>query len=194
MRLPRTLRRPRGVTLVEIIVSMAVLTIGMLGLAHMQVVAVRQNQMAANMAIASSLGRDMAESISMWRYNDPRLQPIATIQNLSDTRIAKRFDLPRDEDLASLSEYKMQFGEIAGDTSATNAGAIGEYDGAGPDVKEKGKNFFRRYWNVFGWDPDGDSIPNAKFVVVVVRWREPGLGMRQVYTTAIKANEEVYSL
>lgn len=193
-RLPPFRRAPRGITLIEVTVSMAVLLIGMLGMAHMQVVAVRQNQFSANVTRASALGQGLVENVAMWRYNDERLTPLATVNSLDDELIQKRFDLPRDEDLSADADRMMQFGEAGNDPSATNDDALGEFDGALSEVDADGNPIFRRYWNVFGWDPDGDGLENAKFVLIVVRWREPNLGMRQVYTTAVKANEEVYSL
>lgn len=187
-------RTARGVTLIEVMVSLGVLLIGMLGMAHMQVVAVRQSQLSANMTRASALAQGLVENIAMWRYNDPRLSPLATVEALDDELVADRFDLPRDADLSGDADRLMQFGEAADDPSATNADALGEFDGALADVDDDGNPIFRRYWNVFAWDPDGDGLPNAKFVLVVVRWNEPNVGMRQIYTTAVKANEEVYSL
>lgn len=183
---------PAGFTLVEVMVSMAVLTIGMLGMANMQIVAVKQNQFAANMGRASGLGQDLVESISMWKYNDPRLQSLATVTSLSDDKIVKRMDLARAEDISGDSERIMQFGEKDGDPSASTAGALGTVMAAAASTVGDGQ--FRRYWNVFAWDPDGDGLPNAKFVLVVVRWKEPNVGMRQIYTTVVKANEAVYSL
>ena len=60
------------------------------------------------------------------------------------------------------------------------------------DLDGDGTPDFDRYWTVFAFDPDGDGLESFKFVVVVVRWKQPGWGMRQVVATAVRTNAEVF--
>lgn len=183
----------RGVTLVELMISMTVLTIGMLGMAQMQLVAVRSKEMGHNTALASALSHDLAENMSSWRYNDSRLAASDTITSLGDTKVSSRLNLPPDVTLDS--SLKFDFAEAPSDANATTSSALGTaYQGTRGDVKVTGKLDFVRYWSVYNFNPGGAGKENGKLIVVVTRWREAGLGMRQVATTVFKANEEVYSL
>ena len=190
----------RGVTMTEVVVSIAVTTIGMVGMAQMQIVGVRSNQFSRSMANASSLARDFAENVSLWAYNDPRLEPLATISSWTDARIAKAVNPGRADVLETAA--RLQYSEAASDANAVTAGAlgtpggagVGAYDGTSADLDKDGKLDFKRYWTVLAIDTDGDTVPNGKFVVIVVRWREPGFGMRRIVMTQFKTNEGVYAL
>jgi hypothetical protein len=190
--------RRRGISLIEVTISLGVLAVGMLGMFHMQVVAVRANQFSRNLAIASSVAHDLTENVALWPYADPRLVALATINTFSDEPLVQRLDLPRDRKLSG--PQVMQFAAEAGDESAAVANALGAYDGSSSDVlrfdeaTQRLEPFFLRYWTVFDVDRDRDGIPDGKLVLVVVRWPEPGVGMRQVTTTAFRPNSEVFSL
>lgn len=188
----RKRRGERGLSLVEVMVSLVLLALGLVGLAQMQIVGSRANRFGRNMTLASELARDLVENATLWKYGDPRLAPMDTVAALSDPKVAALFSLPRDETLPS--SQRAQFGEVAGDPNAVNAGALGTYAGTGSDLDKDGRPDFRRYWSVLAVDPNGDGVADSKFVVVVVRWHEPGVGMRQVFATTVKANAEVFRL
>lgn len=191
-RCARRRRSMRGMSLVEVAISLVLLGIGLLGLAQMQVVGTRANRFGRNMTLATELARDLVENATLWRYGDPRLAPLATVPSLDDPKVTALFSLGSQEVLTG--DDRPQFGEWAGDTNAIVPGALGLYTGASADLDRDGQPDFRRYWTVLAVDPDGDGIVDSKFVVVVVRWKEAGVGMRQVFATAVKANAEVYRL
>lgn len=68
-------RRSRGFSLIEVMVSAAILAIGVLGVAQLQVLASAQNGVARRTARAASVLRDFTEAATRWSWSDPRLQP-----------------------------------------------------------------------------------------------------------------------
>ncbi len=65
---PEAVSSGRGFTLVEVMVSLTILAIGLLGVAMMQVSSISGNTFSREMAVATELGQDMIEklNISTW--------------------------------------------------------------------------------------------------------------------------------
>ncbi|MCI0571754.1 MAG: prepilin-type N-terminal cleavage/methylation domain-containing protein [Myxococcaceae bacterium] len=178
---------PRGVTLIEAMIAMVVLLIGLLGFASLQVITVRANQFSRRMTQASAMATDIEENIRRWTFNDPRLAPMATVTSLSDAAIQSRWDMGR----ADTPTYVAQFSEMPGDSHASTADALGAgYQGLSPDVDGDGDPEFTRYWNVFAADLQGTGTPNGVLVQIIVRWREPGTGFRQLTAMTFKPNPQ----
>jgi len=53
---------------------------------------------------------------------------------------------------------------------------------------------FQRYWNVFLIDLNGSGTPQGKLVQIVVRWKEPNFGYRQVSTSFYKVDNSGFNL
>lgn len=198
-------RARRGFTLIECMVAMVVLSIGLVGLAQMQIVASRSSSMARHRLVGTALASDLAESIALWAYTDTRLAPQSTTGAINNTTLAGVLNLPHDATLTGAAW--MQFGEnpnalgasTAGDPSAATSNALGTtggaatYEGVSPDVDGDGKPDFARYWNVYAVDADSNGTTEGKFVLVTVRWHEPVLGYRSVQTTAFLPNSAVFT-
>lgn len=188
---PLLRRRRRGFSLVETMIAMGVLAVGLTGMAALQIVGVKSAQMSKRVAGASQLAAELTEAVQRWDYNDARLTPLTTITSTTDARLVKRLDLGRGDTLAS--DARPQFGELAGDTNAQNADSLGaDYTGLTSDLDRDGKREFARYWTVFGLDLANTGIPTGKLVVVVVRWKEQGVGFRQVTTSTFRPNPQVF--
>ena len=192
----RTRAASRGLSLLEAAISLAVFSIGMVGIIGMQLLASRSAAMARQLGQASQLAQDLVENVSLWSYDDPRLVPLDTIAFTTDPVIAARGADVRDA-LITNPANKPHYSEEA-TANALNPSALRSatvpYDGLSADVDGDGVDDFERYWNVFGLDADGDGVLEGKLVVVIVRWREPGVGFRRITQTTFRSNPGAFQL
>ena len=185
-------RGDRGATIIEAMVSLVVLAIGMLGLASLQIVGVRANFFGKQLGTASELALDLAEGAARWDYTDARLAPNvpASVNSTNDSTVTARWDLGRADAVPSTAKH--QFGEMPGDTNCTTANALAlgttTYKGLSGDVLRDASYQFRRYWTVYNVDFSNLGTPQGKLVQIVVRWKEPGLGWRQVQMSSYIPN------
>ncbi len=184
----RTQAAPRGFTVIEALITMVVLIIALLGFATLQIVGVQANYFGDRLVQASELATDLAENIRRWPYTDPRLTPSATLVGpsaMSAPTITGTWDLGTSPTTTS----KAQYSDLANDPNATNVGALtANYQGLSSDVNGDGVPDFIRYWNVYAIDLSNSGTPNGLLVQIIVRWKQPGFGYRQVTTTAFKSN------
>lgn len=75
---------PRGMTLVEVMVSMSILLVGMLGMMHLQVHGLTSNQGARAQMQATQLAREVAVALERLPFHDARLDPTADFGGLID--------------------------------------------------------------------------------------------------------------
>lgn len=183
-------RGDRGATIIEAMVSLVVLAIGMLGLASLQIVGVRANFFGKQLGTASELALDLAEGSARWDYNDVRLNPLSTVTSTSTSPVTDHWDLGRADAVPNTAKH--QFGEMPGDTNCTTANALAlgatTYKGLSGDVLRDASYQFRRYWTVYNVDFSNLGTPQGKLVQIVVRWKEPGLGWRQVQMSSYIPN------
>jgi prepilin-type N-terminal cleavage/methylation domain-containing protein len=180
-------RGERGFTLIESFIALAVVAVGMLGMLSLQTVGVRANFMSKSMATADALARDLSEHVAEWDFNDARLK---TTVNLDSTSIGadaflSSWDLGRGATTTNTSiatgtttTVTMQYSEVSADPNATVGNALttgtAPYTGIVADTTK-----FSRYWNVYNYN-------GGKLVQIVVRWKEPTLGYRQVAISTFK--------
>src|SRR5512133_900815 len=147
MRAPRA---PRGVTLLEVMISLSILLIGLLGTMKLQIWGFTSNEGARAQMEAMELARELAAGITRLPFGDPRL--VATdsygkLVWLSDSE-------------ASAVAY-----DVADTTPIP--GVRPETEIAG-DRLEPGRRLFRRRWTVL----DVPGSGGAKVVAVSVIYRE----------------------
>ncbi len=172
-------------SIIEALVAGAVLLIGLFGIAGLQLVAVSTNFEGRSIAQASAIATSFASNISRWDYTDTRLSARATVTSLTDPAITSSYDMGR----SSTASYQVEYSDVASDPNALNSGALSSsFPGLSTDVDRDGKIDFRRYWNVYAVDPTSSGTPTGKLVQVIVRWKEPSYGYRQVSSTAFKVN------
>lgn len=182
-------RMDRGFSLIEGMIAIVIMLIGLLGLASLQVVGVRANSFGRHMQQASMLASDLAENIERWDYNDTRISPTTlrtwNVSNSSDTStMDSKYDLGR-ADAPSLTS---DFSDKVGDSKATVANALGTtYAGLSSDTDGDGTPDFVRYWNVWGTTINAAEGVTGKTIQIIVRWKEPGFGWRQITTLTFKA-------
>lgn len=188
-------RSERGLGLVESLVSMAVLGIALVGLTQLQLVAVGANSFSRKMSQASMLAADLAENIGRWDYDDPRLASGATASSLDASSILQLGDLPRSELITDASR-KPHFAAQETDNATTDEALElygNAWEGLSADIDHDGVEDFERYWSVFDIT-NAQGLVDGKHVVIVVRWREAGLGFRQVTATTFRFNPRNLSL
>ena len=140
----------------------------------------RAGALAANYPFATiepNVGRVMVP--------DARLNALSTVTSLTDPAITSTYNMGR----SSTASYQAEYSDVASDPNAAHGGALSSsFPGLSTDVDRDGKIDFRRYWNVYAVDPTSSGTPSGKLVQVIVRWKEPNYGYRQVSSTAFKVN------
>ncbi|MBF5042810.1 hypothetical protein FGE12_10435 [Aggregicoccus sp. 17bor-14] len=174
----RRLAAQRGTTLVEAMIAMGVVLVGLLGFASLQIITSRANVFNKRMAQATTVAQELAENMRGWPYADSRLSPGTAITSLADTNLTSGWDLGR----AATPSPTPQFSDSV--LTAAN------YRGLALDADRDGTAEFTRYWNVYAANLTGGGQANGKLIQIIVRWKEPGLGFRQVTTMAYKPNPQ----
>ncbi len=193
MKRARFPRHARGLSLVETMVSMAVLAIGVLGVAQMQVMASAQNGIARRTSRAAAIARDFVETAMRWEYTDPRLNPAAVCNAV--------IAIPSDQNPPPAGETYLGTAKAPGLTmqftatpssnpNATNEGTVADgltagatvYTGAAQTGPNQGllgdsmRDGYQLMWSVrlIDTDPNVQGYDNgaceAKQVYVVVRY------------------------
>ena len=198
----------RGFSLIEAMVASVVMLIGLLGLAGLQVTAMRANHLGKRMSQASLLAQDLVQNMQVWQYTDGRLTPQGGASpvhtgSYSDTNhadIARFWELRNTAALISSvdgSGVTFDFTDGAAGAAQVNqlaanyAGILSPVDLTLPAGEQI---IFQRYWSVFQVDLNGSGTPQGKLVQVVVRWKEPNFGYRQVNASFYKYDPSGFNL
>lgn len=161
----------RGFTLIESMVSLAILAIAIAGLFQLQVFGVALNRMSGQTLQATNLGLDMEENINRWTFNDPRLTPLATVPTPNDPAVKATWDMGPDK----VALVKAEYGDQPSDSNAGTSSALQLGLWQGLPSPQDGLTY-TRYWNVYYVsNPGVAQAPIGKLVQVIVRWRD-GLG------------------
>jgi type IV pilus assembly protein PilV len=201
-------RMDRGFSLVEAMVASVVMLIGLLGLAGLQVIGMRANHLGKRMSQASLLAQDLAQQMQIWEYADTRLTPQASASPphtgaYSDTNhadIAKSWELQNTAALKSAVDgSSVTFDYTDGSAGAAvvtqlAANYLGITSPVDTSLPAAEQVIFQRYWNVFLIDLNGSGTPQGKLVQIVVRWKEPNFGYRQVTTSFYKLDNSGFNL
>ncbi len=193
----RAPRHDRGFSLIEAMIASIVMLIGLLGLAGLQVIGMRANNVGKRMAQASLLGQDLVNNMQLWAYTDARLTPVNHTSLYTDTNAA---DISQYWETGRGASPAVQF-DYTDSNDSTGASQINKlassYQGVLSPVDTTlpagEQTIFSRYWNVFAIDPTGSGNQAGKLVQVVTRWKEPNLGWRQVTTSFFKYDPTVFN-
>jgi hypothetical protein len=146
--------------------------------------------------------------MQLWQYGDARLSPQASASpahtgSYSDTNhadVARFWDLQNSAALVStLDGTGLTFDYTDGSAGAAQVnqlaanygGVLSPVDSTLPAGEQ---TVFQRYWNVFLVDLTSSGTPQGKLVQVVVRWKEPKFGYRQVSTSFYKYDPSGFNL
>jgi hypothetical protein len=161
--------RARGATILEAILSMAVLMIGATGLVGMHTQSQAFLGDSLRLGRATAVAQDMMSQVESWDYTDPRLVNATTANDADLGDSAGRF----------ITEATPPFDH--GEADLTAGGAV--WNGLGRDGLESAG--MERYWNVsYTDDGNGNAVPDAVRVAVIVRWPQGNAWRRVVFVTA----------
>ena len=167
---------PRGATLIESMVAMAVLLLGAAGMASLHSAGVRTEADSRRVTRAAALAQDLAGQIDLWPYGDPRLSNDST---LNDTDLADRGSMLFETSADPVADKAADHGEA----DLTKGGAT--WNGL-PVTALLGE--YERYWSVaYPDDSNANGVPDGARIAVVVRWRV-GAGWRRVVLLSTKPN------
>ncbi len=77
----------RGFTVIEVMIAVAILSIGLLGVASMQMKAIRSNNLSDNVSCALTLAEDKMEELMWYDYFNPELEDVSDSNNDDLSRI-----------------------------------------------------------------------------------------------------------
>ena len=165
----------RGFTLVEVMMSMAILSIGILGLVGMQITSIRANRQGSKMSQALFLAESQVDVLMDYPYNDTRLVDTNSGNNPG---LGAPFPM--------MSQYLIDPTGVADDFDVNTLDQFGVSTGVPIALGTSG---FQRYWQIADEEANADLPgPDVKRINVVVRFKdsESALSYRQVNVTAIK--------
>lgn len=153
----------RGLTIAEILVSMALLTISLVAIAEMQIVASRTLAISRNISQATQLAAQVGELFHVLPFEHVLLTPDDTVtgtQVVPETIDDEYYD----------EELPFDVGFSLGDHEGASRKNVYELDPRLPRPDPDGR--FRVYWRVVAEDQNADGTSEAKLVSVYVRWHE----------------------
>lgn len=165
---------PRGTTLIESMVAMAVLLIGAAGMVSLHHHGVRVEGDSRRLTRATAIAQDMVTQMDLWAYGDPRL---ANTVAANDAVIGDpTFALEQSED--PLAAGLVDHGEA--DLTLGGAAWLGL-----PTASVEG--YQRLYSVAYVDDTNGNGAPDAVRIAAVVRWRS-GAAWRRVVAYSTRGN------
>ncbi len=199
----RAARRDRGFSLIEAMVASIIMLIGLLGLAGLQVVGMRANNLGKRMSQASLLAQDLAQNMQIWAYSDSRFTPknnTGTFTDTNDPAIAQYWSLTNGQTPKSATTNSTLTFDYSDANPATGyetvSNALATYQGVqspvDPTLPAGEQTIFTRYWNVFNMDL-GVGSPQGKLIQIIVRWKEPNFGYRTVVESFFKYDPTLFN-
>jgi hypothetical protein len=165
-------RRPRGVSIVEALISLAILTIGASGVMAMHSRSQAFLGDSMHLVRAKEVAQDLLSQVELWDFNDPRLANTNLSNDADPGDRAGRFDI--------MDSPPADHGEA--DITGLGPGWVGLPTS---EVQEYG---MERYLNVrYQDDQNGNAVWDAVRVAVVVRWRI-GASWRTYIVHQVKLN------
>jgi len=167
--------KERGLTLIEILVSMGVLAFGLLALLNLNIATVKINASGSDLPTAMILAEDLAQQMKTWNINDTRLND--TNPGNNDPGDITNFDPSNPSAEHSEEELLSGYNGIV-PCALSYRGILCSPDGTNP--------YFRRFWNVADLDTNNDGIRDTKLIVIfVVFTTASGFPISTMITTSL---------
>lgn len=169
------MRARKGFTLLETVIAMAILLVGAMGMAGLQMQGVRMEGDARRITRATAIAEDLLDQISLWPWGDPRLGTATSIDTAKLTNLG---------DPGFLFERSGTPSADFSDPSLTAGGTTW----LGIPTADISGGGYERYWNVaYVDDSNSNGVPDAVRIAVIVRY-PAGVGFRRVVLVGIKRN------
>ena len=78
----QAIAEPQGLTLLEILIAITILTIGLLAVASVATIVIKSNAASNKLSIASMLVQDKLEEIRATHYTNVTSEPLATVPSI----------------------------------------------------------------------------------------------------------------
>ncbi|MFY0571647.1 type IV pilus modification PilV family protein [Archangium lansingense] len=171
--------RSRGFSLVEAMAALAIFSIGLLGVLHMNVLASQQNGLARRQSTASKVARDLVDAFERLPYGHTLLSNESTI-NPADPRFTN-FD--EADGRVKLTDALALVGErpLLGAAHASVSTEGGSKPGSQP--------IYEVAWRVAPVKA-ADGSTEARRILVMVRFPTTAGGFKQVNVWAVKFNPQ----
>lgn len=175
--MPNHSRAPRGTTLIEVMVALAIVMFGAAGVIALQRTSVALMGDARRTTRATAYAQDLATQLQLWDYTDSRLAD-RTDHNDEDTGdTAGAFmvtKLPVTENIADYGESDL------GNANVLDPGYLIDNGLDGQPME--------RFWNVTDLgDANGNGKSDGKLIAVIVRWPHQS-GWRRVVLMLSRKN------
>lgn len=151
-------RTSRGFTILEVMIALAVLLVGLLGLLRLHVLGMTSNTGGRMYTEGVEIARELVSGIERLQYTDPLLSENCTGATATS---------PCGSLITSSGAVVSTGVHTWADTSPL--------PGVRPDAALPRPGTFQRRWTVWGYQPAGASVPAARIVAVSVIWSEPTL-------------------
>jgi hypothetical protein len=157
---------------------MSVLLIGATGMLGLHTQGLRMEGDARRITRATAIAQDLMDQISLWPWGDPRL---GTATSLNTSMLATLGDPAYA--FESASPPTASFSDATGGLTQSGTNWLGIPIS---DIQSEG---YQRYWNVaYVDDSNGNGVPDAARIAVIVRYPVGGVGFRRVVLLGTKLN------
>jgi type IV pilus assembly protein PilV len=153
----------RGVSLVEVMVSMVILLVGMLGLLQFQIVGLTSNQGARAHTTASQLARELGAALEKLPQGDGLVAPMGTVGADAPDLFGALLD--------GSSVPASGFRDMS-TTGASELRGVTADDALERDPADAGRPMYQRRWTVWGRNDGGGVDPAVSIIAVSVIYRE----------------------
>ncbi len=145
-----------GFTLIEIMIALAVLLAGLVGMMQMHIIGLTSNNAGRMQTIANEAALELAGALERLAFSDPLLSSTATNGPTTPTS---------------------GFGPLLQFDGSIDASVAHDFSSAQvPSVRSDAElgSQYHRYWTVWGFSPTPGGTATVKVVLVSVIWQQPG--------------------
>ncbi len=168
-------RPPRGTSLIELMIAMAVIAVGLLAMWHLHVLGLTSNSAGRRQTVATAIARELVSGLERLAYTDPLIggTDLSTIYVGPGTTSGPPADV--------------LFGSLVDGSGNLRTGTppYRQWNDASqvvPGVRldsqipgEGGATYQRRWtvWGVTSPSAPANAVPGVKLIAVSVTWRDP---------------------